>query len=99
MSPAERRRLRLPPERLVKIAGTLAGVILILFFHVWCPIQAERASMRLKKIQTDVAAKKAELDELKSDYAAMTSLSVLDRWARAHGPWRAPSDKDIITIQ
>lgn len=99
MSPAERRRLHLPPQRLVKIAGALAGVGLILFFHVWCPIQAERAAIRLKKIQTDVASKKAELDELKSHYAALTSLSVLDRWAHTHGPWRTPSDKDIITIQ
>jgi hypothetical protein len=99
VSPAERRRLRLPPQRLIKIAGTLAGLGVLLFFHVWCPIQAERAAIRLKKIQTEVASKKAELDELKSDYATLTSLSVLDRWARTHGPWRAPSDKDIITIQ
>jgi len=99
MSPAERRRLRMPPQRLAKIAAFLGGAGVLLFCYVWCPIQAERASIRLKKIETQVAVKKAELDELKAQYAQLTSLSVLDRWARAHGPWRVPSDKDIITIQ
>lgn len=99
MSPVERRRAPLSPDRLLKVAGVIGGVGILLFFHVWCPIQAERAAIRLKKINSEVAQKKAELDELKAAYAQLTSLSVLDRWARGHGPWRVPSEKDIITIQ
>jgi cell division protein FtsL len=80
------------------MAGALVGTGLILFLHVWCPIQAERAAIKLKKIESEIAQKKSELNELNETAADLTSLSALDRWARAHGPWRVPSDKDIIAI-
>lgn len=83
----------------LRITGGFAVAGLFLFFHVWWPIQAERNLKAVKRLETQVAQKKAELNQLNARYASLTSLTVLDQWARSHGSWRSPTPNDIITIQ
>jgi hypothetical protein len=84
---------------LVKIAGSFLLIGVFLFFHVWWPIQAERSLKELRKAEAELAQEKAELNQLQSRYAALTSLATLDAWARQHGPWKAPTADDILTIE
>jgi hypothetical protein len=77
------------------------GVLIVgmtLFSFVWWPIQAERALTIQSKLDSKLSQKKAELDALKSRYAALTSLHVLDQWASTHGPWRSPTADDVIIV-
>jgi hypothetical protein len=86
-------------DHVLRIIGGFALVGLFLFFHVWWPIQAERNLKAVKRLETQVAQKKAELNQLNARYGALTALTVLDQWAKSHGPWRSPTPNDIITIQ
>lgn len=70
----------------------------VLFLFVWWPIQAERANRQLKTWESQLAQKKAELNQLKSRYAHLTALSELDQWASLHGPWRTPQANDVLLL-
>ena len=98
MTAEERRQPRISERQMTKITLLLFGVGLFLFWRVWCPVQAERASIKLKKIESEVAQKKSELNNLQAEYQQLTTLSVLDRWAKAHGPWKIPSENDVLSI-
>jgi hypothetical protein len=72
---------------------------LILFFQVWWPIQAERSLSQLKRIKSEISEKKSELNTLNAKYAALSSLIVVDEWAKTHGSWKSPRPEDVITLQ
>lgn len=84
---------------LLKIGGGFLTGGLLLFMHVWAPIQAERALTRLRKIEADVFSKKAELNALNQHFTSITSLAALDHWARGHGPWKTPNADDVVAIR
>jgi hypothetical protein len=84
-----------------QVLGIWMGVLMvgvILFFHVWWPIQAERASSELKKLENDLSIKKSELDRLKTQYSQMISLASLESVAKSSGQWKNPSIEHVITI-
>jgi len=84
---------------LLRITGGFISTAALLFLHAWWPIQAERNLDELKKIQSSVSVKKAELNELNRRIAVLTSLTALDHWAKAHGPWKTPGSEDIVVIE
>jgi hypothetical protein len=84
--------------QVLRLGTAFLAVGLVLFLFVWWPIQAERAALRLGEWEEKLALKKAELNTLKSRYAQLTSLHVLDKWASAHGPWRSPKSDDVILL-
>ncbi|MFN0117757.1 MAG: hypothetical protein ACKVQC_05620 [Elusimicrobiota bacterium] len=83
-------------SRLVVICLVTA---ILLFFHVLWPIQVERSHRELKAIEKKISEKKSELNELKVRYGQVTSLGVLDAWAKQHGPWKSPQAGDVVTIR
>jgi len=74
----------------------LVGIIL--FFHVWWPIQAERASVQMNKLENELSIKKSELDRLRAQYFDLISLASLAQVAKANGQWMAPSIEHVITL-
>lgn len=86
-------------EPLMKITGIFIATLVILFIHVWIPIQAERSLVQLKKIDSQLSLKKAELNELNAEYARLTSLSSLDQWAKKNGPWIPVQAQNVLSIQ
>jgi hypothetical protein len=93
------RRSRALLEPLARVVGIFAVVGFLLFIRVWWPIQAERNLVSLKKIETQVFQRKSELNDLNEKYIALTSLTVLDQWAKRHGPWIPPNAQNVIPIQ
>lgn len=83
----------------LKIAGGFLAVGLFLFLHVWLPVQAERSLLALKQVEQQMSRKKSELNELNARYAALTSLPVLDQWAKSHGPWVSPNGNNVISFE
>lgn len=71
---------------------------LVLFGFVWWPIQAERARLSQRQWEIKIAQKKAELNILQLRYQTLTSLTMLDQWAKKHGPWKSISANDVITL-
>jgi hypothetical protein len=88
-----------PTSPLLKVAAGFLAAGLFLFLHVLLPVQAERSALELKQTEALLSRKKAELNELKTKYASMTSLPVLDQWAKMHGPWVPPSATNVIPIE
>ena len=84
---------------IVRVGLGFLGVGLILFSFVWWPIQAERSRVLLSQWENKVSQKQSELDALKTRYASLTSLHVLDQWAAQNGPWRSPSANDVILLK
>ena len=84
---------------LLKIAGGFLAAGLFLLLHVWLPVQAERSQIELKRLETQLSRRKAELNELNARYASLTALPVLDEWAKSHGPWVAPNAANVIPIE
>lgn len=81
--------------------GVWIGILLagaILFFHVWWPIQAERALFELRKMEKEVSIKKSELDRLQTQYSEMISLASLEQVAREKGRWVSPSIEHVVII-
>lgn len=98
------REMREPKSRvtfkpLSKVAGVFAVVGAFLFMRVWWPIQAERSLTQLKKVEAKIFEKKSELNILNERYASLTSLSVLDQWAKKNGPWVPPNAENVIALQ
>lgn len=71
----------------------------LLFVRVWWPIQAERSLVQLRKVEGVVFQKKSELNVLNDRYSALTSLTVLDQWAKRNGPWVPINSDNVIAIQ
>ncbi len=71
---------------------------LVLFLHVWWPIQAERASAHLKRLESELSIRKSELERLKTLYADLISLTSLERAAKANGHWIHPTIEHVITF-
>lgn len=94
----ENRRNGVSGENLLRIAAGFFLAGLFLFFHVWWPIQSERNLKLLRKVEAEVAMKKAELNAINSRFETLTSLTALDHWAKKHGSWRPATANDIITI-
>lgn len=86
------------PSKLFRLSLSVGVVGLFLFFHVWWPIQAERADVQLKFLTSNLAQKKADLRDLSDAYSRLVSLSHLDQWAKNNGPWHIPRHADVITI-
>ena len=85
--------------QILRLGSGFLAVGPLLFLFVWWPIQAERAALRLGEWEAKLAQKKSELNSLKTRYAQLTSLHVLDKWAKAHGSWRSPKGDDVILLQ
>lgn len=98
MTAQERRALAasVPLARIASVFGVIGG---FLFLRVWWPIQAERNLVALKRIETQVFQKKSELNALNERYAALTSLTVIDHWAKSHGPWVPARADNVIAIE
>ncbi len=80
--------------------GTVFGIAgALLFMRVWWPIQAERNLQKLRKVETQIFQKKSELNILNERYSAMTSLTVLDQWAKKHGTWVPAGANNVIPIE
>jgi len=67
--------------------------------RVWWPIQAERNLVELRRVETQVFQKKSELNVLNGRLAELTSLTVLDQWAKRHGTWVPTNAENVIPIQ
>lgn len=85
-------------SQFLKVSGGFLALGGLMFMHAWWPIQAERLLLHLKKSQTLVSQKKIELNALKERYSNLTSLSVLDHWAKKNGPWVSPKAENVIPI-
>ena len=85
-------------EPLVRMAVIFGAVGALLFVRVWWPIQAERSLSQLRKVEARVFQKKSELNILNERIADMTSLTVLDQWAKKHGPWVNPTAENVIPL-
>jgi len=86
-------------EPLLKVTAGFGAAVLVLFTHVWLPIQAERSLVQLRRMESQVSLKKAELNELNDRYARLTSLTTLDQWAKKHGPWVPAQVHNVLTIE
>lgn len=94
-----RRNLRQPKwGAFWRVFGVFIGVGLLLFFHVWWPIQAERSALELKRVEMAIFQKKSELNVLNERYAVLAALPVLDQWAKKHGSWVPASAENVILI-
>lgn len=93
------RKLTSTFEPLLRVAAMFAATGGLLFVWVWWPIQAERNLLKLRKIEAQVFQKKSELNILNERYASLTSLAVLDQWAKRHGPWVPASTDNVIPIE
>jgi len=78
------------------MVGVFVFAGLVLLLNVWLPIQSQRALTQLKRWEKQLSQDKSQLQVLNSNYRERTSLAFLDRWARAHGPWKVPNKKDIF---
>ena len=96
MTEREKKRQREALTPIFRVAAGFLMVGVILFFHVWWPIQAERSTVLLKHVETELSQKKADLHLLQERYASLTSLAALDQWAKKNGPWKSPSADDVI---
>lgn len=85
-----------PIRRVGIIFGAVGG---LLFVRVWWPIQAERSLGQLRRIESQIFQKKSEINQLNERYAALTSLTVLDQWAKHHGTWVPPTAENVIPVQ
>jgi hypothetical protein len=74
------------------------GVGALLFFRVWWPIQAERSSLERNRMDAAVFQKKSELNMLNEKYAALTTLPLLDQWAKRHGPWVPATAENVLLL-
>ncbi len=81
-----------------RLGVLFVGCGLVLFGLVWWPIQAERARLVHRQWEEKIAQKKAEINNMNAHYKNLTSLAVLDKWAKSHGPWTVPTANDIITF-
>lgn len=84
---------------LMKVMGGFILVGSILFVHVWLPIHSERNLLMLRRLESQLALKKAELNELNDVYARRTSLTALDHWAKKNGPWVSAQINNVIAIE
>lgn len=71
---------------------------LIMFGIVWWPIQAERSRRLAQQWQEKISEEKTKLRQLQLTYQQLTSLPVLDQWAKRHGPWKSLSADDVISL-
>ncbi|MCG3203525.1 MAG: hypothetical protein KCHDKBKB_00195 [Elusimicrobia bacterium] len=85
-----------PLRRMAIVFGLVGG---LLFVRVWWPIQAERNLGKLQRVESKVFQKKSELNLLKDRYANLTSLTVIDAWAKKNGPWVPPNGENVIAIK
>lgn len=86
-------------KSLLTVGAAFLGVTLFMFMHVWLPTQAERSLIQLKRMQEDVFRQKSELTILKERYSEKTSLTVLDQWAKQHGPWVPAGAANVVTFE
>lgn len=84
---------------LMKVMGGFFAVGSILFVHVWLPIQSERNLIMVRRMESQVSLKKAELNELNETYSRLTSLAALDHWAKKNGPWVSAQLNNVIAIE
>ncbi len=85
-----------PLARVASVFGIVGG---LLFIRVWWPIQAERSLLQLRRVESQVFQKKSELNVLNERIEDLTSLTVLDQWAKRHGPWVPSNAENVIPIQ
>ncbi len=81
-----------------RLSLVFVAVGFVLFGIVWWPIQAERARIEFKNWEEKISQKKSELNDLQNTYKRLTSLNVLDQWAKRHGPWKSPTSHDVISL-
>lgn len=94
-----RSRRSLQKQPLGQLLNVVAGFLLaglLLLFHVWLPIQAERAKKDLDNAEEILSERKAEFQTLIARYRLETSLMRLDSWARQNGPWQSARSNDIV---
>jgi len=88
-----------PAFWLLRLGGAILSGGALLFFYVWWPIQAERSLKELKVVESTLSDKKQELQDLSMRTTTLTSLSVLDAWAKKNGPWKTPGAADVVAIE
>jgi hypothetical protein len=81
-----------------RVFALFMGVGALLFFRVWWPIQAERSSLERNRMDAAVFQKKSELNMLNEKYAALTTLPLLDQWAKRHGPWVPATAENVLLL-
>jgi hypothetical protein len=98
MSPIKRRSTETTSGQIFRLGAVVIGLGVILFFHVWWPIQVKRAENIYRDIQQNLSIQKSKLNNIKYKYSHMVALSSLDAWAKNNGPWITPQKTDVITI-
>ena len=81
-----------------RICALFIGVGVVLFFRVWWPIQAERSSIERNRLDAAVFQKKSELNMLNERYAALTTLPLLDQWAKRPGAWVPATAENVLLL-
>ena len=81
-----------------RVCALFMGIGLLLFFRVWWPIQAERSSRERNRLDALVFQKKSELNGLNEQYAALTTLPLLDQWSKRHGLWVPATAENVLLI-
>jgi hypothetical protein len=81
-----------------RVSALFIGIGILLFFRAWWPIQAERSSLQRNKLDALVFQKKSELNMLNEQYAALTTLPLLDQWSKRHGPWVPATAENVLLL-